>query len=320
MSKYAMRAVRLKVPYRLHLGFYRYSDPPHSFGSTGIVVREPYFIMSVERVSGPTVIETPTEESRDLILNTLFRMGVRNGLKVSVEGLVKHHVGLGSRTKLVMSLLKALTVVGCLGPGTRIDAVARGLGVGRVSGVGIHTFLKGGFVVDTGVVKLGNALRYPELLLRLRPPPWSVLVAIPEGITGLREKDEEPILSNVEPHRNQKELYELLIHLTTAVRLSNFGVFSKALSRIQLLAGQYFSRHQGGVYSSEESALIAETLRRSGVEAVGQSSWGPTVYGFVEDGRKAARATAALEGLRASLRLDYWVTKTSVRGFLTEAF
>lgn len=305
---------RLRVPYRLHLGFYRYNDPPHLFGSTGVVVREPYFIIDVKRTPHPIVVETPTEESRDVILDALSRLGVREGLKVSVEGLVKHHVGLGSRTKLVVSVLKALTLVGCLDCRARIDVLARELGVGRVSGVGIHTFLKGGFVIDTGVLKNGNTLKYPELLLRLKPPQWIVIVAIPEGVTGMREKDEEPILKNVGPHENQKELYELLINITTAVRLNNFKLFSKALSRIQLLAGQYFSVHQGGIYSSEESALIAETLVKNGVEAVGQSSWGPTVYGFVESRKKAEKAAAALDSLKDSLKLHYWVTRVAGRG------
>lgn len=307
-------ATRLKVPYRLHLGFYRYNDPPYLFGSTGVVVREPYFIIDVERTSGPVVVDAPTEESREAILSALSRLGVGEGLKVSVGGLVKHHVGLGSRTKLVTSLLKALTVVGRLDRRTRIDALARELGVGRVSGVGIHTFLKGGFVVDTGILKNGNTLKYPELLLRLRPPTWSVVIAIPEGVVGMREKEEEPILRNVEPHKSQKELYELLISITTAVRLDNFKLFSKALSRIQLLAGQYFSRYQGGIYSSEESALIAEALVKSGVEAVGQSSWGPTVYGFVESRKRVEKAAAALDSLRDSLKLRYWVTRVTGRG------
>jgi len=46
------RSVRLRIPYRLHLGFYRYKDLPYLFGSTGIAVKEPYIIMKVSRTEG----------------------------------------------------------------------------------------------------------------------------------------------------------------------------------------------------------------------------------------------------------------------------
>ncbi len=311
-------AVKLRIPYRLHLGFYRYNDPPYLFGSTGVALREPYFTMKAERVEGPVLVNTPTEESREVIKETLIKLGVREGVRVSVEGLVKHHVGLGSRTKLVMGLLKALSELKLLRPGAPLKETANMLGLGRVSGIGICTFLMGGFLVDTGVIVDGEVVRYPEPLLRLKPPSWSIVIAVPEGVAGLHGRVEESILSNVEPHQRQEELYRLLANLIIAVRLNHFKSFSEALSKMQMLAGQYFSKYQGGVYSSEESYLIAETLRKSGVEAIGQSSWGPTIYCFTEDGRKASKSVNVLKDLRSSLRLNFWVTRVSGRGYYIE--
>lgn len=311
-----LRSVRLKIPYRLHLGFYRYRDPPYLFGSTGVAVGEPYLVMKVSvGVEEKHSIKAPTTESESIVSEVLRTLDIKRGVSVEVEGFLRHHVGLGSRTKLVMGLLKSLKILGCVEEKTPLDYLAKKLGVGRVSGIGIYTFLYGGFVVDTGVFQGDETIRYPELLLRLRPPGWRTLIVVPEGIKGLQEKEEERVLSYVEPHNNQAELYTLLTHLVTSVRLGDFQLFSKSLSRIQLLAGQYFSRYQGGIYSSEASSLIAERLSKNNVTALGQSSWGPAVYGFVESWRKAEKIARELNELSTSLKLSFWITEISGRGY-----
>jgi beta-ribofuranosylaminobenzene 5'-phosphate synthase len=308
------RSVRLRIPYRLHLGFYRYRDLPYLFGSTGVAVREPYLIMRVSRTEGGLTLRTPTAESEKIIAGTLRELNIEEGLSVEISGFLRHHVGLGSRTKLVMGLLKSLKTLGYVRENNPIDHLAKKLGVGRVSGIGIYTFLYGGFIADTGVFRGNGILKYPELLVRLRPPKWKVLIVVPEGVRGFHEREEEPALSSVEPHENQAELYTLFTHLITSVRVGDFRLFSKALSRIQLLAGQYFSKYQGGIYSSEESSIIAETLSKNGVAALGQSSWGPAIYGFVEDGRRIERVIKALNELSKSLNLRFWLTEVSGRG------
>ncbi|MEM0244559.1 MAG: hypothetical protein QXV93_01350 [Zestosphaera sp.] len=311
-----LRSVKLRIPYRLHLGFYRYRDLPYFFGSTGVAVKEPYLVMKVSKdVESSPSIKTPTTESENIVLEVLRTLNIERGVSIEINGFLKHHVGLGSKTKLVMGLLKSLKILGCIEEKTSLDHLAKKLGVGRVSGIGIYTFLHGGFVADTGVFRGNGIIKYPELLLRLRPPRWRVLIVVPEGVRGFHEKEEENVLSSIEPHENQAELYALLTHLITSVRLNDFQLFSKALSKIQLFAGQYFSKYQGGIYSSEASSLIAETLSKNGVTALGQSSWGPSIYGFVESWRKAEEVAKVLNDLSTSLKLSFWMTEVSGRGY-----
>jgi len=151
------RSVRLRIPYRLHLGFYRYRDLPYLFGSTGVAVREPYLIMRVSRTEGGLTLRTPTAESEKIIAGTLRELNIEEGLSVEISGFLRHHVGLGSRTKLVIGLLKSLKILGYVRENNPIDHLAKKLGVGRVSGIGIYTFLYGGFVADTGVFR-GNGV------------------------------------------------------------------------------------------------------------------------------------------------------------------
>jgi beta-ribofuranosylaminobenzene 5'-phosphate synthase len=48
-----------------------------------------------------------------------------------------------------------------------------------------------------------------------------------------------------------------------------------------------FAAQQGGVFHPR-AAPIVEALHALGVGAVGQSSWGPAVYGIVDDPERAA--------------------------------
>jgi predicted sugar kinase len=49
------------------------------------------------------------------------------------------------------------------------------------------------------------------------------------------------------------------------------------------MAGSLFASVQGGPYRNAVIAQTVDGLRRLGVQGAGQSSWGPTVFGFVQD-------------------------------------
>ena len=61
-----------------------------------------------------------------------------------------------------------------------------------------------------------------------------------------------------------------------------------------------FAARQGGVFHPR-AAPVVEALLALGVGAVGQSSWGPSVYGIVES---AERAFDVADGLRAAAGPD----------------
>lgn len=64
------------------------------------------------------------------------------------------------------------------------------------------------------------------------------------------------------------------------------------------LAGQLFSRYQGGLYNGPDVATAVECARRIGLRGIGQSSWGPTVFGFAESQSLAQRYATQLTDLR----------------------
>jgi len=74
--------------------------------------------------------------------------------------------------------------------------------------------------------------------------------------------------------------------------------FGPALSEIQSITGRWFAPAQGGTFTPGPTEELVRRLTEWGAAGVGQSSWGPTVYGIVEGeeagGRLAERVREAL--------------------------
>jgi beta-RFAP synthase len=68
--------------------------------------------------------------------------------------------------------------------------------------------------------------------------------------------------------------------------IKNFG---SALTQIQNIVGEYFANVQGGKYSSPIAEECAEQMLKLGAYGVGQSSWGPAVYGLVQSEKQAKK-------------------------------
>ena len=79
----------------------------------------------------------------------------------------------------------------------------------------------------------------------------------------------------------------LLTALLPGLLTGDIDEFGAALSEIQREIGSMFAARQGGVFHPR-AAPVVEALQALGVGAVGQSSWGPSVYGIVDGPERAA--------------------------------
>ena len=68
---------------------------------------------------------------------------------------------------------------------------------------------------------------------------------------------------------------------------ADYPTFADSLHEYNRLAGAVFADAQGGDYSSSEVTAVIERIRALGVPAVGQSSWGPTVFAITPDADRA---------------------------------
>ncbi len=209
------------------------------------------------------------------------------------------HAGLGSGTQLALAVARATAEL--YGLPTDVTTLARAVDRGRRSAVGTWTFALGGFVLEGGR-RAGDEAPAPLLARLPMPAAWRCVVVTPAGKPGLAGDEEAAAFGRLPPPAAAevaRVAHLVLMQLLPAVAVADLAAFGAALTEVQRITGGWFAPAQGGVFAPGETGELVEQLRRWGAIGVGQSSWGPAVYGIVAD----AGAAAALVGrVRAMLR------------------
>jgi beta-RFAP synthase len=214
--------------------------------------------------------------------------------RLMVETASPPHAGLGSGTQLGMAVARALARAAGR-PDLPAEVLARWVGRGLRSGLGVHGFAQGGFLVDAGQKTEGTLA---PLVARIDvPPDWRVVLVLPpagSGWHGAREQQAFDQLSVVAPAITERLCRLLLLGLLPSLAEADLEVFGEALFEFNALAGEFFAPLQGGIYATPQVAERIAFLRREGVRGAGQSSWGPAVFAVVGDEERAADLAARL--------------------------
>ena len=126
------------------------------------------------------------------------------------------------------------------------------------------------------------------------PATWRCVVAIPDGPPGISGAGEAEAFARLPapPERDvERVAHIVLMALLPALADADLAGFGRALSEVQEITGRWFASVQGGTFAPGASADLVRRLSEWGASGVGQSSWGPAVYGIVE-GDEASRALA----------------------------
>jgi beta-RFAP synthase len=298
---------RVETGSRLHFGLL--APPPRDgrrgFGGCGLMVEAPAIRVAAE----PAGEWSATGPASARALAVARRVAPDRPCRIVVEACPPEHVGLGVGTQL--SLATARAVERALGRRDRPAAeLARLVGRGGRSAVGVHGFEHGGLLVDGGK-HVGEVLA--PLVARVDvPPPWLFVLLTPPGDGawhGDRERDAFKEMTATEPDDSLPRL--VTDSLLPAVARQDLDAFAGALAEYNARAGEAFRVAQGGVYGPEARGLI-DWLRSEGLVGVGQSSWGPTAFSVVGDADRAA-AVVASAGRRWP-HLAKWVTEARSTG------
>jgi beta-RFAP synthase len=294
-----MTSVRVEAPARLHLGMLDAAGgDTRRFGGLGVAVSRPRTVVEASP-SAELAVEGPDAE-RALAVARACRdaFGLVGGAQIRVLEAIPAHVGLGSGTKLALAVAAAIAAL------TRQDpdppAFARAAGRASRSAVGLWTFVLGGLVVEGGV-RPGGARAAPLLARYAMPDDWHCVLAIPSAEPGLSGPAEEEAFGHLRPDPGHAALIAQLVLTSLLPGLADRDLteFGTALTQLQRLVGEAFAPAQGGVFHPRAEALV-EAMLRLGAAGVGQSSWGPAVYGVVgsdEAGRElVSRMESELAG------------------------
>jgi beta-RFAP synthase len=299
-----LRAGEIQTGSRLHFGLLGWGEGyVRQFGGLGLMIEKPALRLSVapaevDRVVGPTGAATRIVE----LLGNLRCRGIGlPPLCLEVLEAPREHVGLGSGTQLSLAAARLL-LDSIAQSDLAADRLAELTARGRRSGVGLHGFLHGGLIVDGG--RSADSVAPPLLARYEFPSDWSVLVVIPEGPTGLHGVEERRAfreLPSVPTAVSDRLCRLVLLELLPALIERELLRFGEALEHIQRLVGETFAPAQGGVFANDAFDPIAAVLRDEGCVGIGQSSWGPALYGFqlagssIDLDRLAARCGVARE-------------------------
>jgi beta-ribofuranosylaminobenzene 5'-phosphate synthase len=216
---------------------------------------------------------------------------LRGGVEVTVHEAIPPHVGLGSGTKLGLAIARAVAELAGVSPAP--EQLADASGRGARSSVGAWTFIAPGLVVEAGVAGEGSVS--PLVARHLMPERWRCVLALPVGIEGLSGDAEERFFGLLhEREASEPRVSRLLLtELLPGLLAGDIDEFGLALTEIQRDVGSIFAARQGGMFHPHAAPLV-DALLALHVGAVGQSSWGPAVYGIVDGPERAAEVAERL--------------------------
>ncbi|WP_255168041.1 beta-ribofuranosylaminobenzene 5'-phosphate synthase family protein [Natrononativus amylolyticus] len=301
---------------RLHFGFQNLSLARRRlYGGIGVGLEEPRVTVSAERAEE---IEADDPLVREYARRAVDCLGVP-GVSLSLEERLPRHVGLGSGTQLALATLAA--TARCYGLEARVRERAPRLGRGGRSGVGVATFESGGFVVDAGhptgrfttePPAAGDWTVPPVVARHDLPADWRFLVVVPDAEPGRNGDGEDAsmrtVVERADPAVSDEIAGVVTRKLLPAAAEGRLEPFGDAIGEIGRKNGSWYADAQGGVFRPPAGAIVDTLEGCPVVSGVGQSSWGPVVYGLTDEthaaeAREAARMALEDDGLEGDVLL-----------------
>lgn len=312
----------VKTGTRLHLGQIDLNGSlGRLYGGMGLAIDSPQLELVAEKSADLRVAGSDYKPQRvENIANQYLKFYNLPGVKIELLKSLPEHCGLGSGTQLSLALGLAITRVYGLEPSlTELASITDR--EGSRSGIGVAAFEQGGFLVDGGrpISKekgQEESRIVPPLLARIPfPKEWAVIVALPhkkEKMCGAEEKKAFQALPPMDEYVSGSIGRLLLMKVLPGLIEKDLKNFGHAVTEIQNHLGNYFEPVQGGQFATALGYDLAKYWLAQGVVGVGQSSWGPTVYGFIIQEDQAAIEQKTKDFLGEDGHV--WITKGSNHG------
>jgi beta-RFAP synthase len=258
------------------------------FGGIGAGVFAPSLLVELERAEAIEAEGPLAERAEEFARRALAAMDVPGGVRIVVRRAIPAHSGLGSGTQMALAIARGVAEL--YDRPTDVVALASAAGRARRSAVGTWLFDGGGFVVEGGRREADSHIA--PLLARLAiPESWRCVLALPASTAGTSGDAEAQAFHTLPapPLSDAEHVAHLvLMSLLPALADGDLGAFGRALTEIQQINGKWFAPAQGGTFAPGESTELIKRMAEWEAPGVGQSSWGPAVYGIVAGDDAAA--------------------------------
>ena len=243
--------VSVKAPARLHLGFLDMcGDLGRKFGSLGLSISNVETSITATYTDDIDISGVFLERAENYAEQILSHFGIDGGVGLSIHSAIPEHAGLGSGTQLSLAIASAVCHLYEL-PKQRASYLAAILHRGARSGIGVGTFMQGGFIIDGG---RSEKTVVPPIITRLSfPDHWRIILIFDDAVKGISGAKERRIFNQLP--KMKKEVSDSLCRLAMMQALpalieENCFEFGAAITEIQNIIGDYFSGAQGGRYTS----------------------------------------------------------------------
>ena len=296
----------IKTPSRLHLTLIDLNGALGRIdGGVGLTIEKPSLTLQAE--SGNNGIEIVFEDKshseklmndyREKIENSANKMleflKINSGFKFNVKETYPAHSGLGSGTQISLAVGKIILKLN--NRDMTAPEIAKIVGRGGTSGIGVRAFDHGGFIIDGGhridekpdflPSSASKALPAPLITRYDFPEDWNIILAIPNVLAGASGPKEVNIFQKYCPiplKEVQKLSHILLMKMMPAVVEADISSFGDSINQIQNIG---FKKVELELQHPLISTLI-ENMRYAGAAGVGMSSFGPTVYAITDNNSK----------------------------------
>lgn len=281
--------ITVKTISRLHFGFLDLTgDLGRLYGSIGVALDNPRTVVTATKAER-LIIENGSEKKIISIVQKFSQhYKVQPTVRIQLVDSIPEHAGLGSGTQLALAVATALAKICGINAGVR--EIAALMGRGRRSGIGVAGFEAGGFIIDSARKNPGKDIvtTLPIVVFRHDfPADWCFVIVSPETEQGLFGRDEEEAMSCLNSSKGiSEEICRLTqIKLLPSLIERDIEEFGEALTEIDLRTGRYFEKVQKGIYRGDIAKDLVESMLQWGAYGAGQSSWGPSIYGLVDERR-----------------------------------
>ncbi len=238
-------------------------------------------------------------------------------VRLATKGQLRDHVGLGCGTQLGLAVGTLLSKLAGY-PLPDIPTLASTVDRAKRSAIGCYGFLEGGFLFETG----HREHAFPRLAYRGEfPPNWRFVLATQREVHGRHGEEEEEGFRQLDrvPAPTTARLRELVEgEMIPGLEVADISRFGESVYEYGCLAGDCYASLQGGRYANPTCTDIVQRMRAFGINGVGQSSWGPTIFGLCEDAHQAEALCTQLRERYSESQLQLEISQPNNRGVQLE--
>ncbi len=292
---------------RLHVGLVDLGDAtPRKYGGAGFMLNDFPVEISVahgrHRLTGLQLLDRRGRTDILAALDRLKKLFPVRSARITIRLALPQHVGLGAKTAITLAILKGYELFSGIKIGMNTLQLLSGRG--GVSGIGIHGFFKGGFIVDAGhKVENGRGFapssfrscsEVPPIASRFRiPKSWRFALFFPRGHRYSGGQELEFFRKNTPVSKSEVKDTLALIHhgLAPAVFADDILMVRDVLREIHRIG---FKRREIEGKTEAVRRLLTK-IREIPECAGGMSSMGPLIYAVMK--KPSEYLLEELEGL-----------------------